>query len=168
MAQIVHDLAPGAAIDFATAFSGELGFAENVAATWPRAGAKVIADDVAYLEEPFFQDGPVASAVGEAVASGASYFAAAGNDNVVSGGRNVASWEAPSFRDTPCPPALKLAEPSLGECMDFNPGIGEADPAFAISVGGGQTLTVDLQWAEPWNGVHDRLDTYLLDETANR
>jgi hypothetical protein len=163
MAQIVHDLAPGAAIDFASAFTGELGFAENVRRL-VKAGARVIADDVTYLEEPFFQDGPVANAVTEAVGSGVSYFAAAGNDNVISSGRNVASWEASSFRDTPCPAQLKLAEPSLGECMNFNPGTGEADPAFAISVGGGQTLTVDLQWAEPWNGVHTDLDTYLLDE----
>ena len=30
MAQIVHDLAPGATIDFATAFTGEIGFAANI------------------------------------------------------------------------------------------------------------------------------------------
>ena len=47
MAQIVHDLAPAAHIDFASAFNGELAFAkafEELAA----AGAKVIADDVFY------------------------------------------------------------------------------------------------------------------------
>ena len=36
MAQIVHDLAPGAAIDFATAFTGEIAFAANIRA--PRRG----------------------------------------------------------------------------------------------------------------------------------
>ena len=30
MAQIVHDLAPGAKISFATAFAGEIAFAENI------------------------------------------------------------------------------------------------------------------------------------------
>jgi hypothetical protein len=162
MAQIVHDVAPGAAIDFASAFNGELGYAENVRRL-AKGGAKVIADDVNYLEEPFFQDGPVAGAVTEAVASGVSYFAAAGNDNTIFGGRNVASWEAPSFRDTPCPSQLKVAEPSVGECMNFNPGAGSPDPTFAITVGAGQELTVDLQWAEPWNGVETDLDAYLLD-----
>ena len=161
MAQIVHDLAPGAAIDFASAFSGELGFAENVRRL-AKAGAKVIADDVTYLEEPFFQDGPVANAVNEAVGSGVSYFAAAGNYNAIVGGRNVDSWEAPSFRDTVCPSQLKVAEPDVGECMNFRPGAGAPDPSFGIVVGAEEKLTVDLQWAEPWNGVKTDLDAYLL------
>ena len=32
MAQIVHDLAPGAALAFATAFNGRTGFAKNIKA----------------------------------------------------------------------------------------------------------------------------------------
>jgi subtilase family protein len=160
MAQIVHDLAPGAAIDFATAFNGEIGFAENVRRL-TQAGAKVIADDVAYLEEPFFQDGPVANAVGEAVGSGASYFAAAGNDNLIVNGHNVGSWEATAFRETACPPQLE-AEAEAEHCMNFRPGAGTPDPSFGITVGGEATLTLDLQWAEPWNGVKSDLDTYLL------
>jgi len=161
MAQIVHDLAPGAALDFATAFKGELGFAENVRRL-TKAGAKVIADDVAYLEEPFFQDGPVANAIGEAVGSGVSYFSAAGNDNLIVAGRNVGSWEAAAFRETSCPPFLTAAEPSVEHCMNFRPGAGPADPSFGLSVGGEETLTLDLQWAEPWNGVKTDIDAYLL------
>ena len=62
MAQIVHDLAPGADLAFATAFNGELAFAENIEAATGRGGRrKVIVDDVGYFEEPFFQDGPVRS-----------------------------------------------------------------------------------------------------------
>lgn len=168
MAQIVHDLAPGANIDFATAFNGELDFAENIGKL-VGAGAKVIADDVTYLEEPFFQDGPVANAVTAAVNSGVSYFTAAGNDNVVgtegaSKGRNIASWEAPAFRDAgECPAQLVLAEPTVAtHCMNFNPNGGAADPTFGITVEGEETLTLDLQWAEPRNGVHADLDAYLL------
>ena len=159
MAQIVHDLAPGAAIQFATAFTGELGFAANIRAL-ARAGAKVIVDDVAYFEEPFFQDGPVANAVTAVVGAGVSYFAAAGNDNVIASGRNVASWEAPAFRPTACPPALEAAV-EAESCMSFRPG-GAPDPSFGITVAPEDTLTVDLQWAEPWNGVRANLDAYLL------
>jgi hypothetical protein len=181
MAQIVHDLAPGAAIDFATAFTGESAFAANIGAL-AADGAKVIADDVAYFQEPFFQDGPVAVAVNEVVASGVSYFTAAGNDNLIdAGGRDIASWEAPEFRDAgSCPAALvdlseefEAAEEDEGvpspqglrpsHCMDFNPKAAK-DTGFGITVEAGQELAVDLQWAEPWNGVGTDLDAFLLDE----
>jgi hypothetical protein len=181
MAQIVHDLAPGAAIDFATAFSGENGFAANIRALADD-GAKVIVDDVVYFQEPFFQDGPVAVAVSEAVAAGVSYFAAAGNDNLIdASGRDIASWEAPAFRDSGgCPPALvELSEEIEAEeedeavpapqglrsshCMDFDPKAAE-DDSFGITVEASEELAVDLQWAEPWNGVGTDLDAFLLDD----
>jgi hypothetical protein len=181
MAQIVHDLAPGAAIDFATAFNGESGFAANIRAL-ATGGASVIADDVAYFGEPFFQDGPVAVAIGEVAAAGVSYFSAAGNDNLIDAdGNEIASWEAPAFRDSgSCPQALvELSEEVEGEeagegvpspqglqpshCMDFDPGAA-SDESFGITVEAGQELAVDLQWAEPWNGVDTDLDAFLLDE----
>jgi hypothetical protein len=169
MAQIVHDLAPGAKLSFATAFSGELGFAaaiRSLAAT----GAGVIVDDVAYFEEPFFQDGPVAAAVNQVVGAGVSYFSAAGNDNLIDkSGRDIASWEAPAFRDSSTCPAALLGLPGFGSghCMDFDPGGGPADDTFGITVAKGETLTVDLQWAQPWDGVTTDLDAYLLDAGGN-
>ncbi|MGC1164610.1 MAG: S8 family serine peptidase, partial [Solirubrobacterales bacterium] len=168
MAQIVHDLAPGASIDFATAFTSELGFAANIRRL-AADGAKVIVDDVAYFQEPFFQDGPVAVAIGEVVAAGASYFSAAGNDNLIdAAGRNIASWEALQFRDSTSCPAELLALPGFGpgHCLDFDPKAGttdDTDDTFGITVSKGATLTIDLQWAEPWNGVVTDLDAFLLD-----
>jgi hypothetical protein len=158
MAQIVHDLAPGAAIDFATALPSETAFADNIRALH-EAGAGVIADDVAYFEEPFFQDGPVAVAVTEVAGAGASYFSAAGNDNVISGGHEVASYEAP-FRDaSSCPTGVPAPEGT--HCMDFDPG-GGTDDSFDLTVAPGGELKLDLQWAEPWNGVNTDLDAFLL------
>ncbi|HEV7563665.1 MAG TPA: S8 family serine peptidase [Solirubrobacterales bacterium] len=158
MAQIVHDLAPGAAIDFASAFGTQISFAENIRAL-ANSGAKVIADDVGYFEEPFFQDGPVAVAINEVTAAGISYFTAAGNDNVVSGGNDVNSFEAPFASAGSCPLGVPLAEGSA--CADFNPG-GGTDNAYDLTVAAGQTVTLDLQWAEPWGGVATDLDAYLL------
>ena len=66
MAQIVHDLAPGARLAFATASSGELGFADNIR-DLATANSDVIVDDVTYFNEPFFQDGPIAAAVNDVV-----------------------------------------------------------------------------------------------------
>ena len=162
MAQIVHDVAPGAGIDFATAFKPAMfGFAENIEAL-AEAGAEVIADDVFYLEEPFFQDGPVAVAVSEAVAAGATYLSAAGNDNLIDAeGHDIASWETPEFRDAGSCPAEVLGGFKASHCLDFDPGAG-VDKTFGIKVEGGEVLTVDLQWAEPWFGVETDLDVFLL------
>ncbi len=76
-----------------------------------RLGRKVIVDDVAYLEEPFFQDGPVAVAVGEVAAAGVSYLSAAGNDNVISAGHDVAPPAKRRFRDAgSCPTGVPAPE----------------------------------------------------------
>jgi len=174
MAQIVHDLAPGAAIDFASAFNGETSFAANIErlakpVVEGGAGARVIADDVFYLEEPFFQDGPIAVAADEAVEDGVTYLSAAGNDNLVDAeGNDIASWEAPEFRDSGgCPAAVAALSGANGtHCMDFDPGSG-ADRTFGIKVEPGETLTVDLQWDEPWHGVSTDLDAFLLDANGN-
>lgn len=171
MAQIVHDLAPGAAISFATAYKGLTPFADNIKALVAH-GAGVIADDISYFEEPFFQEGPVGNAITEATEKGVSYFSAAGNNNLKRAGRNIASWEAPEYRDAhSCPAAVQAFSAGLeGEgkpglnpshCMSFKPE-GPADTTFGITVAPGASLVADLQWAEPWEGVKTDLDAFLL------
>lgn len=168
MAQTVHDLAPGAALSFATAFKGETSFAGNIerlAAPTASggAGASVIVDDVFYSEEPFFQDGPVAAAVDRVTASGSAYFSAAGNDNILDGEADVASYQAP-FRDAEtCPIGVPVGET---HCMDFDPGPG-VDDTYDLEVEPGGEVQLDLQWAEPWFGVKTNLDAYLLDGSGN-
>lgn len=170
MAQIVHDLAPGAKLAFATAFTPDLfGFADNIRKLAEPVGsggaeAGVIVDDVLFFEEPFFQEGPVGVAAREVSEAGVAYFSAAGNNNLINGGRNIASWEAPEFRDTgSCPAGV----PAVADhCMDFNPTV-TADPTFGLKVSAGAKLQVDLQWAQPWNGVTTDLDAYLLSSSNN-
>ncbi len=176
MAQIVHDLAPGADLAFATAFTSETAFAANIeklAAPLPAgAGAAVIADDVSYPTEPFFQEGVVGNAVRKVTEDGASYFSSAANNNLIADGKDIASWEAPEFRDSGgCPSAIVEfsdqleAEGKSGlhptHCMDFSPGPA-VDPTFRITVSPGATLRIDLQWAEPWEEVGTDLDAFLL------
>jgi hypothetical protein len=157
MLQIVHDLAPGAALAFATAFNGETSFANNIRAL-KTDGAKVIVDDVTYFDEPFFQDGPVSVAVNDVTAGGAAYYSSAANNNLIKNGHNVSSFEAPAFRNAgTCPAALSPAT----QCMDFNPGTAK-DPTYGVSVANGSTAKVDLQWAQPWFGVTTDLDLYLV------
>jgi hypothetical protein len=169
MLQIVHDLAPHAKLAFATAFESEESFAENIErlarpVSEGGAGADVIVDDVAWFEEPFFQDGPVAAAINQVASEGVTYLTAAGNDNLFDGsGHEIASWEAPEYRDSgACPAAVAALSGFNGShCMDFKPGP-ETDRTFGITVEAGETLTVDLQWAEAWNGVLTDLDAVLL------
>jgi hypothetical protein len=94
MLQIVHAVAPGASLAFYTAEDSEADFASGIGAL-AAAGANVIADDVGYFDEPFFQDGIVAQAVDAVEAKGVAYFSAAGNDGTL-------SYEnmAPSFATT--------------------------------------------------------------------
>ncbi len=168
MLQIVHDVAPHASLAFATAFLGEESFAQNIErlarpVAAGGAGASAIADDVVYFEEPFFQDGPVAAAVNKVTGEGVTYLSSAGNDNLFEGENEIASWEAPEYRDSGgCPAEIQaLAGVNGTHCIDFNPGP-NTDRTFGIKVEPEATLTIDLQWAEPWQGVGTDLDAFLL------
>ncbi len=170
MLQIVHDVVPKAKLAFTSAFNGEFAFAEGIeklAAPEGEGGAEanVIVDDVGYFEEPFFQNGPVAVAIEKVVAEGVTYLTAAGNDNLFDAeGNEIASWEAPAFRDSgDCPAAVRvLSGINASHCMDFDPSA-RVDRTFGIKVEPGEVLTVDLQWAEAWEDVHTNLDAFLLD-----
>ena len=88
----------------------------------------MIVDDVSYFEEPFFQEGPVAVAVSKVTEQGVAYFSSAGNNNLINGGQDIASWEAPQFRDAEsCPSGLTASEAAeeiflnASHCMDFDP-----------------------------------------------
>jgi hypothetical protein len=54
MAEIIHDVAPGAAMAFHTAFTGQVGFANGIRSL-AAAGCNIIVDDVFYFAEPFFR-----------------------------------------------------------------------------------------------------------------
>jgi len=83
MMQIVHVVAPGASLAFHTGSNSEADFATGIGAL-ASAGATVIADDIGYFDEPFFQDGIVAQAIDAANATGVAYFSAAGNNGQLS------------------------------------------------------------------------------------
>jgi len=97
MLQIVHDVAPGAGLAFFGAPTSESGFANGIlllaqSTSNGGAGAKVIADDIGYTDEPFFQDGLIAQAIDQVEAQGVAYFSAAGND-----GQNSYENTTPTF-----------------------------------------------------------------------
>ncbi|MDQ1458722.1 MAG: hypothetical protein QOI08_206, partial [Actinomycetota bacterium] len=164
MAQLVHDLAPGAKLAFASAFNGDLDFASQITKLRTTNHARVIVDDVSYLNEPFFQNGPIANAGNLSTASGVPYFSAAGNDNTFVSGANVSSYEAPAFRPVSCPASV-IALESVQSCHDFATGTG-TDNGDDITLRAGGGFGLDLQWAQPWGGVTTDFDVFVLDSTG--
>jgi hypothetical protein len=161
MVQIVHDLAPKAALAFATAHNGIFQFGDNIRAlrTW---GADIIADDVTYFVEPMFQEGPVATAIRDVTAAGAVYMTSAANSNAIVGGQNVSSYEAPAYRPTAVP--VFLGGGGYDSCHDFNP-LPAADNTYGVTLGAGGSIVLILNWAQPWNGVTTDLDLLVTNAT---
>lgn len=129
MAEIVHDVAPGAAVAFYTAWYGMADFANGIRAL-AAAGCKVIVDDVLYPEEPMFADGVIAQAVDEVTAQGVAYFSAAAN-----AARN--SYES-AYREA-------------NGYHDFDPGPGE-DTLLNLTLNYGTTYFM-LQWLDNYASV---------------
>jgi len=114
MMEIVHDLAPNAHLIFATAFTSEQSFADNIRAL-RAAGADIIVDDVVYFAESPFQDSGPAQAVIDVTNDGALYFSSAGNEQNVDD-RTAGNWEGDY--DASGQSIGKFA----GEAHDWDPG----------------------------------------------
>ena len=158
MLEILHDVAPRAQLGYATAWTSDASFADNIRALRFQAGCDVIVDDVLYFNEHPFQDGPIARAVNDVTADGALYFSAAGNDgNIIDG--TAGNYEA-DFVDSGLQ-AGKFA----GAAHDFDPGPGVQifDPLSAASSG----VPVTLFWADPLGGAANDYDLYLFDAVSN-
>jgi Subtilase family len=164
MAQIVHDLAPGADLRFATANNSEADFAQQIR-NLASAGAKVIVDDVTYLDEPMYQDGAIGAAVEDVAAEGVTYVSSAGNENAVVGGHDVASYEATAYRPTSCPATVVASDVGVLDCHNFN-----ADPNSAPDNTYGITNNGNIQYALGWNepqfGITTDLDLCILDHAT--
>jgi Ca2+-binding RTX toxin-like protein len=152
MAQLVHDLAPGASIDFATGELGQAGFANNILAL-AAAGDKVIVDDLDYYADPSYQNGVISQAVNQVAAQGVSYFASAGNNG------------AQGYEGTWVSGGTKTLDGSHYTLMQFAPGqnyITLTDPANCV---------ITLQWDAPsasagGAGANNDLDLILVDSTG--
>ena len=168
MLQIVHDVAPGSSLSFASAFNGTASFAANIQAL-AAGGAKVIVDDVISPNEPMFQDGIIAQAVNNVVATGVAYFSSAGNQ-----ARN--SYQS-IFQAGPvfAQGAIPGAPPFFGGIAhNFDPG-GGTDVFQRITLPAGARVRMSFQWDSPAASVRpgapgspNDLDVYVLNASASQ
>lgn len=146
MMEIIHDVAPGAALKFATGFGGQAAMASNIRAL-AAADSDIIVDDVFYAGAPWFQDGLIAQAVNDARRAGISYFSSAGNQ--------ATNSYASEFRPSPVQALQGLGStaPFADYILhDFDPGPG-VDNFQQIVLGVGQALDLWLQWDDPFSSV---------------
>ena len=158
MLEIVHDLAPGADLYFATGFSGQAQFAANIEALC-EAGADVIVDDIGYFVEATLQDGIIAQGVNAATAEGCYFFSAAGNDGNLNDGTSRV-WEGDYAAGTP----LIVDGSTVGVRHDFgggeeeNPVQGSLFPLYPQLFRG----RVVLQWADPLGASANDYDLFIV------
>ena len=88
------------------------------------------------------------------------YFSSAGNANLIVGGNDVSSYEAPAYRATTCPVSVTNLD-NYVSCHDFLTGVG-TDNADEITLAPGGGFGLDLQWAQPWGAVTNDYDVFLL------
>lgn len=178
MLQLVHDMAPKARLGFATAFNGDVSFANNIRAlagvqglpnSRPDFAAQVIVDDVQYYNEGMFADTIVAQAVDDVTAMGVSYFSSAGNTPPTQG-------YASDFRLVPVGPNATAgtninlagvpANLYAGGFHNFRADGGQ-DIAQTINLGTSRQLRMTLQWDDPYDVTPTTLGAQILQTTGS-
>jgi VCBS repeat-containing protein len=169
MLQIIHDIAPGATLLFASYGSSSQDFADSIRALADpaRGNADIIVDDGFFTDEPFFQDGIIAQAIDEVVTNyNVAYFALAGN-------LGTQAYESENFAAATDPIDSVITyiyqqigrDPGIGQYHDFDPGSG-IDTRQRISIGPRQELQLILQWDDPFytngSGVDTDLDIFMF------
>lgn len=138
MAELIHEVAPGAQIDFYSAFWSETDFANGIRAL-AQAGCNIIVDDVTYVDEPFFQDGGALQAAVEAVtAGGVSYFTSASNE-----GNNF-------YQANFTPVSVTLPGGAGGGSPVTAQRFSNGTALQSVRITGGDTVIFSLQWDQPF------------------
>jgi subtilisin-like proprotein convertase family protein len=152
MLEIVHDLAPGAQLGFATGFDGVASFADNIRALY-QDGCTIIVDDISYFIESPFQDNDIAQAVIDVTNAGAMYFSSAANDGNLDSERSGA-WEGDFNANG------SLGGLPGGSVHNFGDG-GQSNQLTAAA------NLVLLHWADPYGSSANDYDLYVLDASLS-
>ncbi len=155
MLEIVHDLAPGAELFFATGINGSAQMAQNIEDLCA-AGADIIVDDIGYPATSVFQDDVISQAVSAAVADGCYYFSSAGNGGNKNDG-TAGVWEG----DFAAGSTLTVNGVAVGTTHDFGGGV------IRNRIKRNSTSSIYLLWADPEGGSANDYDLFLVDADDN-
>ncbi|MEV7044265.1 S8 family serine peptidase [Amycolatopsis sp. NPDC051061] len=158
MLEIIHDLAPDAALGFATAFTSEASFAANIRALRTTGHCTIIIDDVAYFDESPFQDTQVAQAVNDVTAAGVLYFSSAGNSGNATDG--TSGYYEGDFRAS----SSKISGVT-GTPHDFDPSTTTQN--FDALSAGSLGKPVTLFWSDPWGKSANDYDLFILNSAGS-
>ena len=166
MLEIIHDLAPGAQLYFATASNSITSFAKNIR-DLRTAGCDIIVDDVSYFDESAFQDGQtgavvstynagvVTQAVKDVAAAGALYFSSASNSGNLDAGTS-GTFEGDFVSGG------SVTFPESGLIHSFG---GKNYNVVTSSSAGRNTISLD--WSDPLGASSNDYDLFLLDSTGS-
>lgn len=144
LAEIVHDLAPGATLLFHTGFPTSASMVRAIRAL-VAAGAHIILDDIGFLDQPVFEHGAVALAVQEAINNGVVYVTAAGNDATQHYRADYQEFDPHDGKPTT-------------NFHDF----GRGDATMAIAIDPGNVFFAVLHWPDRFDGSASTANYDLL------
>ena len=165
MMEIVHDLAPGAQLYFATAFNGEDSFADNIIAL-QAAGCNIIVDDVTYFDEGVFQDGVIAQAVDLVTTPGPMrpapvvYLSSAGNSGNLTFGTS-GTWEGDFLSGGVVSGPIAV----VGETGFFH-NFGSVASPQNYDVLTVTSSFISLKWSDPLGASSNDYDLFILNSTG--
>jgi subtilisin family serine protease len=155
--EIIHRIAPGATLAFATGSAGDISMAVNIGAL-ADAGCTIIVDDITYSNESPFQDGVIARKINDISSRGILYFSSAAN----SGNKlhnQSGTWEG-DFRPLSAQPITIRGKTWYAHA--FTPGQYK-NTVTAV----GPTKVAALFWNDPLSKATNEYDLYILDSAGN-
>ncbi|HND51638.1 MAG TPA: hypothetical protein PLV92_04550, partial [Pirellulaceae bacterium] len=142
MAELMFDVGDG--FDFLFHTGNSSGKMEGAFAELAAAGADVIVDDVSFLDEPLFQDGPIAQAIDDAFHdTGVLIFGSAGNMN------------GQGYADT-------FVDADGDDYHEFAGG----DETLNFTLTSGNEIDFYLQWNEAWGDASSDIDLEIWDASV--